>query len=266
MKRILRIHANKILSKFGIKIVPIYELEYLSTKYNQAVDEICSFFQETIFEPLPENDERKYFLSRLYGTQLSEAMYMIHLLQKSLNAPGDVCEFGCANGATSALLANEIKDTKKKLWLYDSFKGLSKPSSEDKLIDDIFNLGSMKQYKGTMSYSKDEVLNRLKEVKISNNKIKVISGFINEDTKLELPKIIDFAYLDMDLYIPIKTTLQQIHSRLSPGAYVIIDDYEFFSSGVKQAVDEFLEDYKLYYSLNQPIRFAGHFCILQKLN
>jgi O-methyltransferase len=40
--------------------------------------------------------------------------------------------------ATSALLANEIRSTERTLWLFDSFKGLGKPSEKDLLIDDIF--------------------------------------------------------------------------------------------------------------------------------
>jgi hypothetical protein len=35
---------------------------------------------------------------------------------------------GIAQCATSALIANEISSSKKNLWLFDSFKGLPKPT------------------------------------------------------------------------------------------------------------------------------------------
>lgn len=65
-------------------------------------------------------------MAKLLGTQISEAMYILVFLHRSLELDGDVCEFGVAQGATSALLANEIRTTQKNLWLFDSFKGLPK--------------------------------------------------------------------------------------------------------------------------------------------
>src|SRR5450755_2563393 len=82
--------------------------------------------------PVPEG--RSELLAKLLGTQLSEAVYIINCLHRSLKLPGDVCEFGIAQGATSALLANEIRDTDKLLWLFDSFEGLPTPTEKDSLI------------------------------------------------------------------------------------------------------------------------------------
>ncbi len=76
---------------------------------------------------------------------------MVLHLNRALGLDGDVCEFGVAQGATSALIANEIRGTEKDLWLFDSFEGLPKPTDHDILIDDIFNLGSIDRYQGTMA-------------------------------------------------------------------------------------------------------------------
>jgi len=123
---------NRKLSKKGWALVRSHEMEYAHFKYNEAVNEIYSLVGSTIFSDikLSKNPNRMFFLSRLYGTQLSEAMYILYYLQKAMRIDGDVCEFGCANGATSALLANEIKSSDKSLWLYDSFQGLSGPTKE----------------------------------------------------------------------------------------------------------------------------------------
>lgn len=252
------------LQKFGMKIIPEYEIFHLQFKYNEAVGEIYDFFTKNIFKNIPENSKRMYFLSRLYGTQLSEAMYIIYYLSLALKKNGEVCEFGCANGATSALLANEIKNSKKELWLYDSFKGLSQPSGKDHLKDDIFGLKSMKKYEGAMSYSIDEVAKRLKEVKISKHRVKIIPGFINNSIKKNLPEKICFAYVDFDLYQPTIITLKNLRKLIPKGGYVIVDDYDFLSSGVKTAIDEFLKEHKSDFRLILPEKFAGHFCILKK--
>jgi O-methyltransferase len=217
-----------------------------------------------LLNPLPENTKRKYFLSRLYGTQIGEAMHILHYLHVAMKQKGEVCEFGCANGATSALLANEIKDTRKDLWLYDSFQGLSKPTKEDELKDDIFGLKFMDKYEGTMSYAITEVASRLKEVKIPKRRVTIIPGFINGSIE-KLPKKICFAYIDFDLYAPIIATLMSINGRIPRGGFIIVDDYGFFSTGVKTAVQEFLKANRAQYKLHLPKKFAGHFCILEKI-
>lgn len=264
MKRKIRNFANQFLQRLGMKIIPEYEISHMQFKYNEAVNEVYKFFEEMVFNPLPENNKRIHFLSKLYGTQLSEAMYIIHYLNLALKQNGKVCEFGCANGATSTLLANEIKDTKKHLWLYDSFEGLSKPTKEDHLKDDIFGLKSMEKYEGTMSYSVNEVTQRLKEVRIAKQRIKVIPGFIDASIKDNLPKKICFAYIDFDLYEPTIVTLNAIKKLVSKGGYIVVDDYDYFSSGVKTAIEEFLKENKSQFKLILPKKFAGHFCILEK--
>lgn len=245
-------------------IIPEYEILHRDFKYNESIDEIYNFFKEFIFKPLPENKKRKYFLSRLYGTQISEALYIIYYLNRSLSLRGEVCEYGCANGATSALIANEILGTKKELWLYDSFEGLSKPTNKDKLINDIFRLKSMRKYKGAMKYSAIDVYMRVDKSKFPKKRLNIIPGFIDKTIK-KIPDKVCFAYIDFDLYSPIKIALDGLHRVVVKGGYIIIDDYDYFSSGVKTAVTEFLNENKGEYKLILPKRFAGHFCILEKL-
>ena len=51
---------------------------------------------------------------------------------------------------------------------------------------------------------------------------------------------------------------------LQPGGFVVADDYENFSQGVKSAVDEFFFARRDFYSIKFPIDTAGKFCILSK--
>lgn len=266
MKKIIKQFVNNILSKKGLILIKKYELDHRDFKYNEAIDELTRVFNSEVAILPKGNLKRRQLLSNLYGTQVSEALYIIYYLGLTKNVTGDICEFGCANGASSALIANEIKGHKKKLWLFDSFSGLSRPSKKDHLINDMFNLGSMKKYEGTMSYKEEEVIKRLKETRIAKGKYKIIKGFI-EDSILGsiLPKKISFSFIDFDLYAPIKVALEYNHQHLTKNGIIIVDDYDFFSSGVKQAVKEFLNQYKMYYELILPKEFAGHFCILKRV-
>lgn len=215
--------------------------------------------------PSPVPEGRNELLAQLLGTQLSEAVYLLNYLHGSLKLPGDVCEFGVAQGATSALLANEIRHTDKLLWLFDSFEGLPKPTEKDKLIHDIFSLGVIEKYTGTMAYGVEEVLERLRTISYPPARVKIVPGFI-EDTILrsDLPEKICFAYVDFDFYEPILITLKYLNEHLSRGGSIVVDDYGFFSSGAATAVDEFLLAYPLQYDFVLPDKSAGQFAILCK--
>lgn len=266
MKKKFKKIANLLLNKLDLEIIRKYEMNFLLGKYKDLIKEHEELFIECIFKDFPKNKERHNLMINLNGTQISEAIYIIYYLHKSLRLNGDICEFGIANGRTSALLANEIKPTNKKLWLFDSFQGLSKPTKEDILINDMFKLGNMNKYKGQMNYPVSDVLEQLKKISFPKNRIKIVPGFINDVIKncKKLPKEICFAYVDFDLYKPTLTALNFLNEHLIKKGHIIIDDYNYFSKGVKTAVDEFLKDNINNYDVVLPNKFAGNFCILQK--
>jgi O-methyltransferase len=260
--------VRSILEHFNLKIEKSGSNGRTFTEDQQikAIHEINSLYNEFVFL-----SEKKYkesqisMLKNLIGTGFGEGLYILDALQKSLTVEGDVCEFGVAQGATSALLANEIKDTGKKLWLFDSFEGLPKPTEKDSLINDIFNLGSIAAYKGTMACPEDMVRSRLADIKFPDERTKIVPGFIEKTIYTTgLPEKVCFAYIDFDFYEPILIALQYLDRVLQPGCFVIVDDYNFFSDGVKIAVDEFHAANKEKYELLFPVKSAGFFCILQK--
>ena len=118
-----------------------------------------------------------------------------------------------------------------------------KPTEKDQLKDDIFNLGNMKKYQGKMSHAENKVINELKDINFNNDKLIINKGFFNEKTKdnMKLPKAVSFAFLDFDFYQPTLDGLNFLDKVLSVGGVIIVDDYDFFSTGVKTSVDEWFE-------------------------
>lgn len=116
-----------------------------------------------------------------------------------------------------------------------------------------------------MSCPIEMVESRLKDISFPFSRVKIIPGFIEETLfNNNLPNKVCFAYVDVDFYKPTTVVLQFLDKHLSRNGFVVVDDYSFFSSGVKTAVEEFLADRRGNYELIMPYRFAGHFCILQK--
>ena len=193
----------------------------------------------------------------------------MHALAKSRMINGDVCEFGVAQGETSALIANEILSSNKTVHLFDSFEGLPKPTEKDQLIDDIFSLGSMDAYTGTMSCPEEMVRTRLKAISFPHERFVIHKGFIEQilEDDSNLPQNVSFAYVDFDFYEPIKLTLEFLHQVTSKDAIIIVDDYDHFSSGAKTAVDEFVEEKnssKKVYGCSIPNTQYGHFAVLAR--
>ncbi len=215
----------------------------------------------------PEVDGRKELLNKLIGTNISEALSILHCLNLSIKNNGDICEFGVAQGSTSALMANEIhKRTNKNIWLFDSFEGLPKPTEKDLLKDDIFNLGSMEAYQGTMACGLDMVSARLKDIKFPKERVKVVSGFIEHTINYNsLPEEVCFAYVDFDFYEPIKIALEFLVNRMEKGSFIVVDDYDWFSTGAKTAVDEFVAAFNTKVKLSVASKQLGYFAMIEIL-
>jgi O-methyltransferase len=217
------------------------------------------------------NETRLQLMGKLKGTPPSEAYFIVQALSKTNNILGDVCEFGVAQGETSALIANEILLANDKyLHLFDSFEGLPMPTDTDRLKDDIFSLGSIEAYKGKMSYPEFMVNSRLKEISFPVQRYVVHKGFITKpivDDSI-FPKAVSFAFVDFDFYEPIKIVLDYLDRVTSPGSIIIVDDYDFFSTGAKTAVDEFMNERNLnevHYECYVPNKIYGCFAILTKI-
>lgn len=263
--------ARKILNKAGLGFYNTKGFEVnpvvLNNKYSDLVNETVYLFEQYKQFTFPEVAGRKELLNKLIGTNISEALSILQCLNLSLKNNGDICEFGVAQGSTSALMANEIhKRTNKNIWLFDSFEGLPKPTEKDLLKDDIFNLGSMEAYQGTMACGLDMVSARLKDINFPKDRVKVVAGFIEQTIHYNnLPEKVCFAYVDFDFYEPIKIALEFLINRMDKGSYIVVDDYDWFSTGAKTAVDEFVAAFGNRVKLEVAPKQLGYFAMLEVL-
>ncbi len=258
-----------------MKFIKNYIKKYISfinsinNKREISLDEIITQNLNQILNVDEKNiDYTKNLLKDLIGVSLVQGLKILDSLNKTIKIDGDVCEFGVAQGKTSKLIGHFIKDTNKKLFLFDSFKGLPKPSEKDELKDDIFNLGDIKKYEGKMSHAEYKVINELKSINFNKDKLIINKGFFNEDSKInmKLPKLVSFAFLDFDFYQPTLDGLNYLNNVLNVGGIIIVDDYDFFSTGAKTSVDEWFKINSKSYIKKIIKTKCTSFVILEKIN
>jgi hypothetical protein len=265
LRRVALSLGGPTLERYHRAVVDLEHCKTMRAIHQYDAVEIEELYRRFVFPDLSRKPGREKLLHDLIGTTIGEAIYIVHSLQAALPAGGDICEFGVAQGATSRLLAFEILETDRNLWLFDSFEGLPAPGAEDKLINDIFGLGSMEKYRGTMASPEAEVLSKLQAIAFARSRTKVKKGWIKDTIKSEdLPSRVSFAYVDFDFYEPINDALIFLDTRMPPGGRIVVDDYGFFSAGGQLAVDQFVEATRGRFDFELPLPFAGHFCVLTK--
>lgn len=169
------------------------------------------------------------------NTMLSpEDLFQMKTILEDVNKnkiEGSVVEAGCWRGGCGSYMA--MKDSKRKVFLLDSFEGMPDPGSLD------YKSGGKKGLnKGDLTVSEDVVLDLLKKLKLSN--VTTIKGFFDKTIPLNKDNIgkISVLRLDGDFYSSTKDVLEGLYDQVSVGGYVVIDDWHDFE-GCRQAVFEF---------------------------
>jgi O-methyltransferase len=182
---------------------------------------------------------------------------------------GDIVECGVWRGGSMLLVARKLvrlKDTSRKLFLFDTFEGMSEPGKEDvsatdqKTAQELLATSDKTAGANVWCYSSlDEVKNNMAVSNYPAANIRFVQGKV-EDTLPE-PSIdrIALLRLDTDWYESTRHELETLYDKLVPGGVLIIDDYGHWS-GARKAVDEFINRRNLPLFL-QRIDYTGRMAI-----
>ena len=233
--------ARALLDRTPYAVMRRQQLEYQARQQRRLAGDVHSLIRDRVLTDLPDTPRQVDLLGKLIGTYPVSGMFLLDALHTALGVPGAVCEFGVAQGATSALIANELLHhaPDRELWLYDSFQGLPPPTGQDMLVDDLLSLGKVESYVGRFATPQTEVELRLADIGWPATSTHIVAGFFTPQSLI--PKQIAFAYVDFDFFEPILNALNAVHSRSQIGTIALVDDYGFFSAGAQRAADEFAQ-------------------------
>ncbi len=163
------------------------------------------------------------------------------------NIPGDIVECGVYRGGNSLIAAGEIERQKsdKKIYLFDTFAGMTAPDKNDINISTGDHAGAkfedlQQDTHNEWCYaSLDDVTEQFKNRSLEHRAV-FIKGDVVEtlDCSENLPETISVLRLDTDWYQSTIKELEVLYPRLVPGGILLLDDYGHWG-GAKKAVDEY---------------------------
>jgi O-methyltransferase len=159
--------------------------------------------------------------------------------------PGAFVECGVWRGGSmmaAALALRALGDTERELWLYDTFEGMTQPTTTDVRFD---GEPAQKEMEDVMAREGawccaglEDVMANIYSTGYPKEKIHFIKGMVENTIPTTVPESISLLRLDTDWYESTSRELQFLFPLLHVDGVLIVDDYGHWS-GSKKAVDEY---------------------------
>ena len=148
--------------------------------------------------------------------------------------PGDVMECGVWRGGACAFAKAVLTahGSDRTVWLADSFEGLPPPAHEADTVD----LQTRKY--PMLAISQDRVQALFERFGLMDDRVRFLRGWFSETLPSAPVDRLAVLRLDGDYYESTIVALEALYPKVSPGGFVIIDDYGVLEPA-RRATDEF---------------------------
>jgi O-methyltransferase len=251
---ILKVSMGQVKQLLVSGLVKSFDLLGIQATFQRKTKEnnLISFNKKELEIYTEQNEEMSLYFEALKASKMGWSdnypkhfrFYSLHqMVEHVVNAEmmGDFVECGCWKGHSSYIIAKIIANSKqpRTFHIFDSFEGgLSERQAQDgKAI-----LGE------NFSSTEDELFNTLKGFDF----VKTYKGWIPERFNEVADREFCFVHLDVDLYQPIKDSLEFFYPKIVKGGVIVLDDYGYSAfPGTKKATDEFLQnnEYSFFYKM-----------------
>ncbi|SRR5208337_591077 len=158
--------------------------------------------------------------------------------------PGDVIEAGVWRGGTAIFMKAVLaahNSGHRRLWVADSFEGLPVPDAElhpveakaheSKLMQDVYH---------HFAVDLDEVKSNFSRFDLFDDSVQFLKGWFKDTLPFARIDHLSVIRLDGDYYESTMDCLINLYDKLSPGGYLVVDDYgQDDWTYCRKAVDEF---------------------------
>jgi O-methyltransferase len=162
--------------------------------------------------------------------------------------PGDLMETGVWRGGATIFMRAALKaygDTQRMVWAADSFQGLPRPDPRYPA-----DAGDPHwRWSEFLGVSQTEVEANFRRYGLLDDQVRFLPGWFQDTLPTAPVDRLAVLRLDGDMYESTKVALDALYPKVSPGGYVIVDDYKNLP-GCKAAVD----DYRAENGIDEPMQ------------
>lgn len=157
--------------------------------------------------------------------------------------PGDLIETGVWRGGAAIFMRAVLKAhgvVERNVWAADSFRGLPQPDAEKYPHDAGSNFWKDRELAAPL----DVVKKNFERYGLLDGQVKFLEGWFRDTLHCAPIERLSVMRLDGDMYESTMDALDALYPKLSPGGYVIIDDYNDIPE-CRAAVEDYLEKHEI---------------------
>ena len=227
------------------------------------------FTKKQVFQKIENNNERVGYPSKflkivdevrpitMVGIERLYSLWCsVNYVVKN-NIDGDIVECGVWRGGCCELIAKTLEslgNTSRRIYMYDTFEGMTKPEEVDVSYDgkikakemlELFEKKGNYEYgeKGWCESSIQHVHNVMAGTGYPMENVCLVKGKVEDTIPDVMPNNISILRLDTDWYESTKHEMLHLYKNLSQGGVLISDDY-YYWTGCKKAIDDYFSDQK----------------------
>jgi O-methyltransferase len=161
--------------------------------------------------------------------------------------PGDLVETGVWRGGATIFMRGVLKalaDGERRVWACDSFAGLPRSDPEKYRADE-----------GDPHWTFAELVVPLEDVKANfarygllDDQVRFLPGWFRDTLPGAPIEQISLLRLDGDMYESTHVALEALYPKLSPGGYLVVDDY-----GAIPACRQAVTDFRARHGIDEPL-------------
>lgn len=249
MKRSL---SGYLTFETGLRIS--YLLYCMDTSQAYDLDHVINIARhepENLAKLMADLDGADNYRERVFGfpmtmigrSRLDNLEYCTRSVLKD-DVQGDFMETGVWRGGATIFMKGLLEvlgDESRKVWVVDSFRGLPEPSvKQDEGLD--FYLDPM------LAVPKETVEENFRRHDLLDENVVFLEGWFDETLPNADVDNLSILRLDGDLYKSTMDVLEAMYEKVSPGGYIIVDDY-----GAISVCRDAVEDFRRSRNINDPI-------------
>jgi O-methyltransferase len=168
------------------------------------------------------------------------------------NIPGDFIETGVWRGGACIMMRAVLKafdDTSRRVFVADSFEGLPKPNAELYPAD----TGDRHYQFPQLAVSLENVQANFAKYRLLDAQVVFLKGWFKDTLPGAPIAQLAILRLDGDLYESTMDALHALYHKVSPGGFVIVDDY-----GAVPACKRAIHDFRTARNISDPMITIDH--------